>query len=63
MDSIQIKASTQGGISPIFLSTTTNRVIMGKISTEMSPLLVISSEIKWKSMMTLARYFKPLASF
>jgi hypothetical protein len=63
MDSVIIKASIQDGTNPTFLSTTTNRVAMGKISTEMSPLLEVPSEIKWKSMMTLARDSKPLTSF
>jgi hypothetical protein len=41
----QIWASTLGGTSPVSHSTTTSRVVMGKISTEMSPNLGISSEI------------------
>jgi hypothetical protein len=46
MDSFLIKASIQGGTNPTFHSTTTNRVVMGKISTKMSPLLEISLDIK-----------------
>jgi hypothetical protein len=46
IDSILIKASIQGEISLTFLSTTTGRVVMGKNSIEMSPLLEISSDIK-----------------
>jgi hypothetical protein len=40
-----IKASIQDGISLTFLSTTASRVVMGKISIEMIPILEISSKI------------------
>jgi hypothetical protein len=42
---IWIRASTMGGTSPVSCSTTANKVVMGKISTEMSPNSGISSEI------------------
>jgi hypothetical protein len=41
-----IKASMLGGTSPVSHSATANRVVMGKISTEMSPLSEISSGIR-----------------
>jgi hypothetical protein len=37
-----IKASMLGATNPVSHSTTTNRVVMGKISTEMSSLSEIS---------------------
>jgi hypothetical protein len=43
---ILIKASMLGGINPVSRSTTTNKVVWGKISTEMSPLSEISSGIR-----------------
>jgi hypothetical protein len=46
IDSILIKASIQGEISLTFLLTATSRVVMGRNSIEMSPLLEISSDIK-----------------
>jgi hypothetical protein len=39
---ILIKASMLGGTNPVSHSTTANRVVMGRISTEMSPLSEIS---------------------
>jgi hypothetical protein len=38
-----IQASMLGGTNPVSHSTTANRVVMGRISTEMSPPLEISS--------------------
>jgi hypothetical protein len=43
---ILIKASVLGGTNPVSHSITANRVVMGKISTEMSPLSEISSGIR-----------------
>jgi hypothetical protein len=43
---ILIKASMLGGRNPVFHSTTANRVVMGRISIEMSPLSEISSEVR-----------------
>jgi hypothetical protein len=40
------KASMLGGTNLVFRSTAANRVVMGRISTEMSPLSEISSGIK-----------------
>jgi hypothetical protein len=42
---VRIKASIQDGISPISPSTTASRTVMGRISTGMSPLSEILSEI------------------
>jgi hypothetical protein len=42
---VLIKASMLGGTSSVSRSTTANRVLMGRISTEMSPLSKISSGI------------------
>jgi hypothetical protein len=42
---ILIKASMLGGTSPVSRSTTTNRMVMGRISTEMSPPSEISSGV------------------
>jgi hypothetical protein len=42
---MQIRASTLGGTSPVSRSTTSSRVVMGKIATEMSPNSGISSKI------------------
>jgi hypothetical protein len=65
MGSVLIKASIVGGTSPTSLSTTANRVVMDRISIEMSSLSLseISSGIKWKSMMNLASDWKPLTNF
>jgi hypothetical protein len=48
MGSVLIKASIVGGTSPTSLSTTANRVVMDRISIEMSSLSLseISSGIK-----------------
>jgi hypothetical protein len=43
---VLIKASMLGGTNPASHSTTTNRVVMRRISIEMSPLSEISSGIK-----------------
>jgi hypothetical protein len=43
---ILIKASILGGTNLVSHSTTVNRVVMGRISIEMSPLLEIPSGIK-----------------
>jgi hypothetical protein len=43
---ILIKASMLGGTRPVSHSTTFNRVVMGRISIEMRPLLEISSGIR-----------------
>jgi hypothetical protein len=43
---VLIKASMLGGTNPASLLTTTNRVVVGRISTEMSPLSEISSGIR-----------------
>jgi hypothetical protein len=43
---VLIKASMLGGANPVSHSTTANRVVMGNISTEMSPLSEISLGIR-----------------
>jgi hypothetical protein len=43
---ILIKASMLGGTNPVSHSTTANRVVMGRISIEMSPLSEISLGIR-----------------
>jgi hypothetical protein len=42
---VLINASILGGTNPLSCSTTANRVVMVRISTEMSPLSEISSEM------------------
>jgi hypothetical protein len=43
---VLIKASMLGGTNPVFHSTIANKVVMGRISIEMSPLSEISSGIR-----------------
>jgi hypothetical protein len=42
---VLIKASMLGGTNPVSRSTTANKVVRGRISTEMNPLSEISSGI------------------